>query len=142
MTNRPALDESDRNALIDLMVEFAWRVDHRMASSIHELVTDQVEMRLTNATLVGKDAVVEWGAKRDTIERTTSHLMTNFRFQVVDRDKVETESSSVIFRHSGSGKGPALPWAVTEYYDVFVRIGEEWKFASRISKDTFVSEGT
>jgi len=127
--------------LTDLIVEFAWRVDHRLASSIHELVADDVEMTLTNATMRGKDDVVAWGAKRDASDRTTSHLMMNLRFQVVDSDKVEVGSSSIIFRHSGLDRGPPLPWAVTEYHDVFVRVREEWKFQSRVSSDIFMSEG-
>jgi hypothetical protein len=135
------LADRDRQELTDLIVEFAWRVDHRLASSIHELVADDVEMTLTNATMRGKDDVVAWGAKRDASDRTTSHLMMNLRFQVVDADKVEVGSSSIIFRHSGVDRGPALPWAVTEYHDVFVRVREEWKFQSRVSRDIFMSEG-
>ena len=42
------LADRDRQELTDLIVEFAWRVDHRLASSIHELVADDVEMTLTN----------------------------------------------------------------------------------------------
>jgi SnoaL-like domain len=135
-------EDSDRRELTDLIIEFAWRVDHGLASSIHELVTDDIEMKLTNATLVGKASVVAWGTKRDTFERTTSHLMMNFRFRVARHDKVEVDSSSLIFRHDGPGKGAAVPWAVTEYHDVFTRVGNEWKFESRTSQDLFMSEGT
>jgi hypothetical protein len=133
-------EDRDRRELTDLIVEFAWRVDHRVAGSIHELVADDVEMKLTNATLVGKDAVVAWGTHRDAVERTTAHLMTNLRFQRVNGDKIEADSSSVIFRHSGPDTGPALPWAVTEYHDVFVRLDGQWKFQSRASRDIFVSD--
>ncbi len=44
------------------------------ASSIHELVADDIEMKLTNATLVGKASVVAWGAQtglRLTAQRRT-----------------------------------------------------------------------
>ncbi len=135
-------EDRDRRELTDLIIEFAWRVDHGLASSIHELVTDDVEMKLTNATLVGKASVVAWGAKRDTFDRTTSHLMMNFRFRAVRRDTVEVDSSSLIFRHDGPGRGAAVPWAVTEYHDVFTRVGNEWKFESRTSQDLFMSEAT
>ena len=136
------LEEGDRSALIDLIVEFAWRVDHRMAGSIHELVTDDIEMKLASGTFLGKDAVVSWGTNRDLLDRTTSHLAMNFRFQVVHADKVVAGSTAIIFRHDGSGTGAPVPWAVTEYDDVFVRVNDEWKFQSRISRDIFVSPPT
>ncbi len=48
--------------------------------------------------MVGKDAVKAWGKERALVARSTRHLMTNFRFDVLDPDKVEASSSSLIFR--------------------------------------------
>lgn len=134
------LSDDDRRKIVELIVEFAWRVDHGKASSMHEIVTDDVEMVLTKGTMVGKDAVKEWGKRRDAAGRTTSHLTSNFRFSDVGHGRVETDSSALIFLYSGTGLGPALPWAVTEYHDVFVKDAEGWKFQSRIGKDTFMSD--
>jgi SnoaL-like domain len=135
-----ALSEDDRLKIGDLIVEFAWRVDHGLASSMHEIVTDDIEMVLTKGTMIGKDAVKDWGIKRDAAGRTTSHLMSNIRFSHVARDRVEADSSAVIFVHGGGDVGPALPWAVTEYHDIFVKDEEGWKFKSRVSKDVFMSD--
>lgn len=134
------LSESDRQKLVELIVEFAWRVDHGMASSMHELVTDDVEMILTKGAMIGKDEVKEWGTRRDAAGRTTSHLMSNYRFSAATPNRVEADSSAVIFVHSGPGVGPALPWAVTEYHDIFVKVDGEWRFQSRVSRDVFMSD--
>jgi hypothetical protein len=133
------LEDDDRQKLTDLMVEFAWRVDHGTASSIHELVADDIEMVLTKGTMIGKDAVKSWGIKRDAGDRTTAHLLTNFRFPMVSPERVEVYSTAVIFVHAGVDVGAALPWGVTEYRDVFVRVDGEWKFQSRFSTDVFMS---
>ncbi|MDE3075688.1 MAG: nuclear transport factor 2 family protein [Chloroflexota bacterium] len=133
------LSERDRQELIDLIVDFAWRVDHRSADTIHELVTEDVFIEMAYGPMVGKDAVKAWGKDRAVEERRTRHVMTNFRFQVVDGDRVEGSSMSLIFRHDGSEVGPALPWAVTECTDVFVRQDGVWKFASHVTTDIFFS---
>jgi len=134
-----ALTERDRQDLIDLVVEFAWRVDHRSADTIHELVTDDVFIQMAYGPMVGKDAVKAWGKDRAAVDRTTRHIMTNFRFRVVGKGKVEGSSMSVIFRSEGSEIAPPLPWAVTECSDVFVRQAGTWKFASHITKDVYRS---
>jgi len=132
-----ALTERDRQELIDLIVDFAWRVDHRRADTIHELVTDDVFIQMAYGPMVGKAAVEAWGRERAGVDRTTRHIMTNFRFRVVDADKVEGSSMSLIFRSDGSQIAPALPWAVTECSDVFVRQEGTWKFASHITTDIY-----
>jgi hypothetical protein len=137
--NVRGLTERDRQDLIDLVVEFAWRVDHRSADTIHELVTDDVFIQMAYGPMVGKDAVKAWGRDRAVVDRTTRHIMTNFRFRVVGKDKVEGSSMSVIFRSEGSQIAPPLPWAVTECIDVFVRQKGKWKFASHITKDIYRS---
>lgn len=134
-----ALTERDRQELTDLVVEFAWRVDHRSADTIHELVTDDVFIQMAYGPLVGKDAVKAWGRDRAVVDRTTRHIMTNFRFRVVGKNKVEGSSMSVIFRSEGSQIAPPLPWAVTECSDVFVRQEGTWKFASHITEDVYRS---
>jgi hypothetical protein len=137
--NRTLANENER-ILVELIVEFAWRVDHGMASSMHEIVTEDIEMVLTMGTMIGKDAVKEWGARRDATGKTTSHLMSNYRFSVMTQDRAEVDSSAIIFVYGGTGVGPALPWAVTEYHDVFTKEDEQWKFKSRISRDIFKSD--
>jgi SnoaL-like protein len=140
-SGRPtALTERDRQELIDLIVEFAWRVDHRSADTIHDLVTDDVFIQMAYGPMVGKDAVKKWGKERAVVDRTTRHVMTNYRFRVVAPDKVEGTSMAVIFRSEGSAGGPPLPWAITECNDVFVRHGGAWKFASHITTDIFRGE--
>jgi hypothetical protein len=134
-----ALTERDRQELIDLVVEFAWRVDHRSADSIHELVTDDVFIQMAYGPMVGKDAVAAWGKERALVDRTTRHIMTNFRFRVVGKDKVEGSSMSIIFRSEGSEIAAPSPWAVTECSDVFVRQKGAWKFASHITTDIYRS---
>jgi hypothetical protein len=134
-----ALRERDRQDLIDLVVEFAWRVDHRSADTIHELVTDDVFIQMAYGSIVGKDAVEAWGRDRAAVDRTTRHIMTNFRFRVVGKDKVEGSSMSMIFRSEGTEIGLPLPWAVTECSDVFVRQEGTWKFASHLTKDVYRS---
>ena len=56
-----ALTERDRQDLIDLIVEFAWRVYHRSADTIHELVTADVFIQMAYGPMIGKAAVEAWG---------------------------------------------------------------------------------
>ena len=137
--NRNLADEDERK-IVKLIVEFAWRVDHGMASSMHEIVTDDIEMVLTMSTMIGKDAVTEWGVRRDATGKTTAHLMSNYRFSVLTPERAEVDSSATIFVHGETGVGPALPWAVTEYHDIVVKDDEQWKFKSRVSRDIFKSD--
>lgn len=134
-----SLDSLQRQLLTELVMEFAWRVDHQRAATIHELVSGDVEIRLANSTMLNKEDVVKWGVERDAVKRATCHLMTNVHFEVAEDGTVIGSSTALIFRYDGDGVGPAHPWAVTEYRDVFVREGGEWKFASRVSKDLFFS---
>ena len=129
------LSDDDRRDLIDLMTEYVWRLDHRSADRVHELVTEDVSM--APGPLVGRDAVKAWGKERAAAIRATSHLMTNFRFHVVDADRVECTSMALVFRHDGADMGKASPYAVTEYNDIFVRQGGTWKFASHVTTDFF-----
>ncbi|HVY18645.1 MAG TPA: nuclear transport factor 2 family protein [Bauldia sp.] len=128
---------SDRQDLIDLVVEFAWRVDHRSADTIHELVTDDVFIQMAYGPMVGKDAVKEWGVQRAAVDRITRHIMTNFRFRAAEDGKVEGSSMAIIFRSEGLEMSAPSPWAVTECSDVFVRQDGRWKFASHVTKDIY-----
>lgn len=140
-TEAQATEADIREKITDLIVDFGWRVDHGLAATIHELVTDDIEMILTVGTILGKDAVRSWGADRDAVDRRSSHLMMNFRFPTVTSNRVEAHSNGLIFRHSGRDSiAPALPWAVTEYQDIFVRLQGEWKFQSRFAQDIFMSD--
>ena len=134
------LNIEDRQELMDLIVEFAWRVDHGRADTIHELVINDAEIQMHYGPMIGIDAIVAWGEERSTVHRTTRHIMTNFRFQAFDHDRVGGTSLSLTFLYDGSGVSPALPWAVTEFDDVFVRSGDGWRFARRVSTDIFLSE--
>jgi len=131
------LNERDRQQLIDLIVEFAWRVDHRSADTIHELVTEDVLIQMAYGPMVGKEAVKAWGRERAVVDRTTRHLMSNFRFHMVEPDKAEASSMSLIFRNDGPEISQALPWALVECNDIFVRQDGTWKFASHITTDIF-----
>ncbi len=142
-TEAPATEVAIRQQITDLVIDFGWRVDHGLAGTIYELVTDDIEMILTVGTIVGKDAVRKWGEDRDALDRRSSHLMVNFRFPLVTSNRVEVHSNGLIFRHSGRDSvAPALPWAVTEYQDIFVHLQGEWKFQTRFTQDIFMSDDT
>jgi hypothetical protein len=136
----PTLAAQDRHALVDLIVEFAWRVDHGSADTIHELVTDDVLISMHYGPMHGIEAIREWGSKRAGVERVTRHVMTNFRFRIVDADRVEATSLALTFRHDGAGPGPAEPWCLAECEDVFVRREGRWLFQSHVTDDVFLSE--
>jgi hypothetical protein len=131
------LADSDRQALINLIVEFAWRVDHKSADTIHELVTDDIFMQMSYGPMVGKDEIKAWGVKRAAVERITRHVMSNFRFRATGDGKVEANSSAIIFRSEGLEMSPPTPWAVSECTDIFVRQNGTWKFASHIAADIY-----
>jgi SnoaL-like domain len=134
------LNTEDRQEIRDLIVEFAWRVDHGRADTIHELVTKDAEIQMHYGPMIGIDAIVAWGKERSTVNRTTRHVMTNFRFRAHGYDRAGCTSLSLTFLHNGSGVSAALPWAVTEFEDVFVRGDHGWLFARRTSTDIFLSE--
>jgi hypothetical protein len=130
-------DAATERQLTRLIIEFAWLVDNQQADSIYELMAEDAQLRLHYAPLIGRAAIAEWGIERAKMQRTTRHLMSNFRFTVIADDVIEGTCSALVFVHNGEGTGPALPWSLTDYHDRFLRTAGGWLFQSRVSSEAF-----
>jgi hypothetical protein len=66
--------EADHLQLARLVTEFAWRIGHGKAETVHELFVDEGEMTPGSDEPEGSGRVREWGRKRVAAPYRTRHV--------------------------------------------------------------------
>jgi hypothetical protein len=131
------LNVEDRAELEALVVEIAWRIDHRKADTVYELFTEDGTMTLGPQAMRGRNELIEWGTARSDAGRTTRHVCTNLRFAGTGPDRAEGTVIATVFLHDGDGVGSSMPFTVGEYHDEYVRGPDGWRFSSRAMEIVF-----
>lgn len=131
------VDSATRDEIIALTVEHAYRLDHGMADTLHELYTHDGELLgLPPTDLIGRDAIKKWGAKRVTLIRTSRHVETNHR--VVLNDGVLTGTLvATVYRSDTEDVTNTKPFMIGDYEDIYEREDGQWKIRQRVIRKSF-----
>jgi hypothetical protein len=125
------IDDADRRAIELLIVEFAWRVDHDRADTVHSLFVENGRLVLGPHHLDGDSAIAEWGANRAGQERRSMHVCSNIRITSPGPDLATATTYAVIYMADRGGPVPGSPLSVGEYHDEFARRTDGWRFTQR-----------
>lgn len=137
MTETHAIDAPTRAELEALLTEFAWRVDHGLAGTVHELFTEDGSIRAPGLALGGRGEIAEqFAARAADTHRVSRHLWSNPRFERLDRTAVRVTTAVQTFIHRLED-GEALPAAAYtllagDSIDVMEAGADgRWRFRSR-----------
>lgn len=121
-----------------LITEHAWTLDHGDPCRLADHYTSGGVLLGLEKPLVGRDALLEWGEWRASLDgRTSRHVHTNVRLTVEDgvhRGLVTT----MLYRHEGDGVGHTIPLFVSDYYDTYEQEEGRWLIAHRDMRRVFV----
>jgi hypothetical protein len=124
------VSDDDHMQLTRLVTEFVWRVDNGKASTLDELVSDDVAIEIAGATLRGPEAVAEWGRQLETPPwNTIRHVVGNPRFVYDGPDAAIGTRVLTVFMDA-DGTRSSAPWSVGEDHDRYVRTANGWRIAS------------
>lgn len=128
------VSDSDHVALSRLVSEFAWRIDNLKAATLHELVTDDAELRTGADPVIGIDAIKAWGAHFDETDPLPGirHSITNARFSGDGPDRAQGTSMLTAYWTAPGEDAVTTPFAVGEDHDTFIRTPDGWRLASRV----------
>jgi hypothetical protein len=135
-----ARDETtDRVAIEQLTIEYAYRLDHGRAGELAALFTPDAALETLEVRAVGREEIAAYYARRAADPRTTRHVSTNLRLVFDGRDRAMGTRTILYYRGDGAGPPfPAKPASVGEYSEVFERGRDgKWRFASRVNKLLF-----
>ena len=139
---RPVSD-SDHIALSRLVIEHAWRIDSGKADTLHELYTEDGELYVLPAPLLGRSAIHQWGLQMVKAPpwRSVRHVCSNMRFVSLGADEAEGVSVFTVYMAEGKERASPIPWSVGEDHDRFVRTDLGWRFAERRWRELFSAAG-
>lgn len=124
------VSDADFVQLTRLVTEFVWRVDNGKASTLDELVTEDVQMVVAGSTLQGREAVAAWGRQLETPPwKTIRHVVGNPRFVYDGPDTAIGTRLLTVFMDA-DGTRSSVPWNVGEDHDRYVRTEDGWRIAS------------
>lgn len=137
MTATAAADLHTRRQLEALLTEFAWRVDHGEAGTVHELFTEEGTISGPGLAMRGRDEIARQFTERarDTA-RVSRHLWSNPRFEPLADGawRVTTAVQTFIHRLAEDEARPATACllVVGDSIDVLQRCDDgRWRFRSR-----------
>lgn len=124
-----------RAAITDLIVEFAWRIDHDAGHGVEELFTPDGKYVLFGHPIEGRDAIkAMYEHRRSRGARTSRHVFDNVHIAADGNDDSTLHVTSVLTLHAADGEPPLplAPLLVADYADT-VRRGDDgrWRFAVR-----------
>ena len=122
---------SDLVLVYQLVVEWAWRLDHDEARSLTDLIADEFVFTGFAEPIVGADGLRAWADAREArIGRKTHHQMTNIRIHRRAGDRITASSSLVLRTVTPEQPQPKIEF-VGEYRDELLLTPGGWRFARR-----------
>ncbi len=132
------LSVAEYQALIRLVTEMAWRIDHKKADTVYELCTFDATLVIGGPAIEGREAIIAWGKQRAAVDWVTRHVCSNMRFVSDGPGRAHGTTTVTVYRKDSQDSVPAIPRMVAEYRDEFVREEDGWKFSQRITELLFV----
>jgi 3-phenylpropionate/cinnamic acid dioxygenase small subunit len=121
----------DRSAIEQLVIEYAYLLDHQRWQDVAALCTDDAVLFIRGREIVGQQGLDEWAARRaERPNRRTQHQMTLLRLEVVSEDEIHG-TAALVLHVAKTGGGGTYVDLIGEYRDEYVRDGGAWKFRRR-----------
>ena len=121
----------DRAAIEQLVIEYAYLLDHQRWQDVAALCTDDAVLFIRGREIVGQQGLDEWAARRaERPNRRTQHQMTLLRLEAVSEDEVHG-TAALVLHVAKTGGGGTYVDLIGEYRDEYVRDGGAWKFRRR-----------
>ena len=121
----------DRTAIEQLVIEYAYLLDHQRWQDVAALCTDDAVLFIRGREIVGQQGLDEWAARRaERPNRRTQHQMTLLRLDAVSDDEVHG-TAALVLHVAKTGGGGTYVDLIGEYRDEYVRDGGVWKFRRR-----------
>lgn len=123
-----------RHHITELLVEFAWRIDHGAGRGVEELFTEQGYYSLFGHRVVGRDAIRQlYEGRRARGPRVSRHLFTNISVRQ-GNSSGHWVGRSVLLLHAADGQGQLQTEVPTiiDYSDSYrLNARGTWLFESR-----------
>ncbi|WP_182909262.1 nuclear transport factor 2 family protein [Microbispora sp. H13382] len=123
-----SVSTEDRLAVMALLAEHAYRNDHGLTDTLWELYGEKCRSEGPMGTMVGRDAIRQWGIRRLGNPSKVRHVLSNIRV-FWSEGRLCATSYYVAFRDTHANA--ATPASVGEYHDTFEKVGDEWLLAER-----------
>jgi 3-phenylpropionate/cinnamic acid dioxygenase small subunit len=121
----------DRGAIEQLVIEYAYLLDHQRWQDVAALCTDDAVLFIRGREIVGQQGLDEWAARRaERPNRRTQHQMTLLRLEAVSEDEIHG-TAALVLHVAKTGGGGTYVDLIGEYRDEYVRDGGVWKFRRR-----------
>ena len=121
-----------RLEILSLTHEHAWRLDHGVADTLHELyAADGQLLQLPPRDLVGREAIRAWGAERVKLSRVSRHVETNHRV-FWDGDRLKGTLYATVYRCDSEPATDTQPFMVGDYEDEYVLEEGRWRILQRV----------
>jgi hypothetical protein len=137
MTLSGAVDVQTQRELEALLTEFAYRADHGLAATVHELFIEDASIRGPGLAMQGRAEIAARFAERGRDSaRVSRHLWSNPRFERLGKDACRVVTAVQTFIHR-LAEGEALPatactLVVGDSIDVIESCDDgRWRFRSR-----------
>ncbi|MCL2482887.1 MAG: nuclear transport factor 2 family protein [Propionibacteriaceae bacterium] len=123
------IDAGTRTEIEQLVFEHSWRMDHGHADQVWELFTEDAVSEGPMGTMVGRQAIKEWGARRVTIAAgLVRHVFGGMRLAWVGSVLCGT-TYYMAFRDSSPD--PLVPASMGEFQDEYAQVDGRWRIRKR-----------
>ena len=142
LSRSEAVDGQTVQALSNLLVEFAYRVDFENGLTTAELFTSDGFYESEGQRSTGRAAIHEAYIKRAARGlRTSRHVFTNMRFRRLSDGRLAGKSIMLLFAEDGPPPHPARPLLVADVDDIYAETSAGILIASRTLTTLFIDPG-
>jgi 3-phenylpropionate/cinnamic acid dioxygenase small subunit len=121
----------DRLAIEELVVEYAWLLDHQRWDDVADLCTDDAVLFIRGREIAGRKGLGEWAKRRaERASRRTQHQMTLLRLYPAGPNEVHG-TAALVLHVAKTGSGGTYVDLIGEYEDEYLRTPDGWKFKRR-----------
>ncbi len=133
------MNPADRNAVVDLLTELWFDIDHHGGPRAHTMFTDDGRLTFDARSFTGRDQIRQVYLDRTSRgPRTSLHVVTNVRIHEVDDRAAQV--TSIVSLYAADGGPPVsstMPTCIADVEDRVVKAGDEWLIASRRWRSLF-----
>jgi hypothetical protein len=118
-------------------------LDFRRYADLVELFSEDAKLDLDGWLLEGRDAISSYMFSR-TATRTNRHVCSNLLIDPIDETTASGLTYVTIYRFDANEESTRKripfegPYVVGYYEDSYAKIGEHWRFTSRVLSATFM----
>ena len=139
---KPEALASIRQALSDLNSDFCFYLDHGLVDELVDLFCEDALYTHGQRVSNGREEIARlFEGRRSAQTRTSRHLQTGLRLQIVDPDNAHGQSVCLTFgANEQPPVSPATPYLVADFIDAYRRCADgRWRIRKRHIERIFVS---